>query len=858
MKLSKVRQSFLDFFKDVRHHVMPSGPLVPVNDPSLLFTNAGMVQFKNYFTGIEKPDFTRVVTSQKCVRAGGKHNDLENVGYTARHHTFFEMLGNFSFLGDYFKDCAIESAWLYLTEVLCLDKKKLYITVYHDDDDAFKIWQKITGFGSEKIIPISSSDNFWSMGDVGPCGPCSEIFFDHGDKYKGGLPGTPDEGGDRYVEIWNLVFMQYEQLADGSRVLLPKPAIDTGMGLERITAVMQGVNDNYDIDLFHRLRSASIELSGNSGHVPSHKVIADHLRSSCFLIADGVMPSNEGRGYVLRRVMRRAMRHVHMLGHKGAMMHQLVPVLLEEMGDAYPELKRADAVIRSTLQAEEERFIETLGRGLKILQSKSEFLKTGDKLSGDIAFNLYDTYGFPLDLTQDILRGKGITVDEKGFSLAMEGQRNRAKAAWSGSGQTVEDGLWHQLCDKFGPTEFVGYCAENLRAKVLSIVVDGQIVDSAMDQDAIVVVEKTPFYAESGGQVADIGMLGQNAVLDVQKYSRGLFGHHVKVSGTINIGDEVDLSINIENRKMIMANHSATHLLHKALRDFIGDHITQKGSVVTAEKLRFDFSHNSQVTAKELYAVEKIVNKMIIENNESYVELTAPEEAIKNGAMALFGEKYGSEVRVVSLGESVELCGGTHVNRTGDIGYFKIISEASVASGVRRIEAVTGLAAVDLMNKKDAMAKSTALQLKCAEAEIGVKVSALHCQMKEMEKELARYKGEALASDPVLVKLKAGLFVSKMLYGVESSAVRLILDVLKKKYPGSLIIVCNILGDLVTIMIAVADNAIIGMNAQEVAKFLSEKVGGKGGGNKTMSQLGGCDAHKVNEALQELIKELQG
>jgi len=856
MELNKIRQSFLDFFKNLNHNIVPSSALIAHNDPSLLFTNSGMVQFKNYFTGIETPSFTRATSSQKCIRAGGKHNDLENVGYTARHHTFFEMLGNFSFSGDYFKDFAIESAWKYLTEVLGIDKKKLYITVYSEDEEAYNIWKKLTGFGSDKIIKIATSDNFWSMGDVGPCGPCSEIFFDHGEKYEGGLPGTKEEGGDRYIEIWNLVFMQYEQIPNGNRIVLPKPSIDTGMGLERIAAVMQGVNDNYDIDLFIKLRQASIELSKNKNNHISHKVIADHLRSTCFLIADGIMPSNEGRGYVLRRIMRRAMRHIHMLGSKELMLYKLVPTLVKEMGDVYPELKKAEAAIKSILEAEEDRFGETLDRGLKILSTASADLKPNEQLNGEVAFNLYDTYGFPLDLTKDILRDRDVSVDEDGFERAMDEQKKRAKAAWSGSGELAEEKIWHQIYNDHGATKFLGYEAEEIKGTVMALIVEGKLVNSVNQGNAIMVTDKTPFYAESGGQVGDIGLVNENKITDVKKYSQGVFGHHVNITSSIAVGDELLLFVDTKNRKKIMANHSATHLLHKVLRDTFGEHVTQKGSIVSAEKLRFDFSYNKQLSSEDLFIIEEKVNQMIIENKKSIVKNSTPVEAIKEGAMALFGEKYGDSVRVITLGDSVELCGGTHVNSTGDIGYFKIVSEESIAAGVRRIEAITGMAAVSFSIFKQDIIKSVASHLKCAENEINNKIIALQTNLKNAEKELSYYKSEFLVSDVEIKNITNFTFCFKAFNNIDSNSIRAVLELLKKKNQDSLICLVNKQDNQASIFIAVSGNATGKIKANEVGKFLSEIAGGKGGGNVNLAQLGGCDINKINYAIEKLKKSL--
>jgi len=734
--LNAIRAGFLDFFKANGHEIRPSGSLVPHNDPTLMFANAGMNQFKNVFTGAEKLPFSRAATAQKCVRAGGKHNDLDNVGYTARHHTFFEMLGNFSF-GDYFKEEAITLAWKLLTKDFGLAPEKLTVTVYHTDDEAFNLWKKISGFNDRKIIRIATNDNFWAMGDTGPCGPCSEIFYDHGDTIPGGPPGSADADGDRFIEIWNLVFMQYEQKDAGTRVNLPKPSIDTGMGLERLTAVMQGVHDNYDIDLFKNLiaavaRESRVESreSGknnsvhDSGHstlttsVISHRVIADHLRSSCFLIADGVMPSNEGRGYVLRRIMRRAMRHAHQLGCKDPLMYKLVPALITEMGGQYPELKRAEATITSNLREEEERFKQTLERGLKLLEEETAKIGKGQKLSGEAAFKLYDTFGFPIDLTQDILRAQDKSVDLEGFEKAMEGQRDMARASHKGSGDVATGKIWFELKEKLGATEFLGYDADEADAKVLAIVKNNEPVQQAgVGEEAFIVLDKTPFYGESGGQTGDMGFFCHSerseesspgsakkdpsaapqddkisVITDTQKPLEDFIVHKAKLTTSLKVGDKVHAKIDSVRRDKIRANHSATHLLHKALRDQLGEHVTQKGSLVAPDRLRFDFSHTKAVTREEIAAIEKEVNQIIAYHTPVDCKVMAPDDAIKAGAMALFGEKYGDKVRVLSMGKdnySTELCGGTHVRNTGDIELFKITSEGSVASGIRRIEAVT-------------------------------------------------------------------------------------------------------------------------------------------------------------------------
>ena len=704
--LNQIRSHFLDYFQRKDHAIVASAPLVPQNDPTLLFVNAGMVPFKNYFTGAEAPPWPRAASSQTSVRAGGKHNDLDNVGYTARHHTFFEMLGNFSF-GDYFKEGAIEYAWELLTKEFALPVDKLLVTVYAEDEHAATLWKKIAGLPDEKIIRIATSDNFWAMGDTGPCGPCSEIFYDHGDKIPGGPPGSPDADGDRFIEIWNLVFMQFEQMAGGERTSLPKPSIDTGMGLERIAAVLQGVHDNYDIDLFRTIIAASRELVGGVGgssNGPSHRVIADHLRSSSFLIADGVMPSYEGRGYVLRRIMRRAMRHAHLLGAADPLMHRLAPTLIAEMGDAYPELRRAEPAIIDTLRQEEERFRRTLGRGMSLLDEATAGLNEGDVLSGETAFKLYDTYGFPLDLTQDAVRAKGLTVDLEGFDAAMARQRDLAREAWTGSGQVAAAGEWFAIRDRLGPTEFVGYETVEATAELLALVQEGREIDGATAGAKVeAVFDRTPFYAESGGQAGDQGEIewegGRARVADVQKQAGDLFVHELEIlEGALKPGARVRLEVDPDRRAQTRSNHSATHLLHAALRNVLGAHVTQKGQMVDGERIRFDFSHGAPVTPDEIDRIEAEVNAVVRQNLPAETQLMAPKEAMAAGAMALFGEKYGQTVRVLTLGESlagegaysVELCGGTHVARTGDIALFKVVQEQGVAAGVRRIEALTG------------------------------------------------------------------------------------------------------------------------------------------------------------------------
>src|SRR5277367_2413739 len=719
--VNEIRSSFLQFFARNGHMIVPSSSLVPRNDPTLMFTNAGMVQFKNVFTGIEKRPYNRATTSQKCVRAGGKHNDLDNVGYTARHHTFFEMLGNFSF-GDYFKDYAIEYAWGLLTRDFGLPAEKLTVTVYYDDDEAFNLWRKISGLPEERIIRIATSDNFWAMGDTGPCGPCSEIFYDHGDHIPGGPPGSPDADGDRFVEIWNLVFMQYEQLAGGKRIDLPHPSIDTGMGIERIAAVLQGTHDNYKIDLF----GALIEAVADFTHVDqdgerkaSHRVIADHLRASAFLIADGVLPSNEGRGYVLRRIMRRAMRHAELLGAKDPLMWRLVPVLIREMGQAYPELHRADALITETLKLEEIRFRRTLERGLAILDEASKSLKKGDMFDGVTAFTLYDTYGFPLDLTQDALRPRGIGVDIAAFTDAMEQQRAKARASWAGSGEAADEAVWFALREKSGATEFLGYETESAEGVVAALVKDGK-EGSALKkgESGAVVLNQTPFYGESGGQVGDTGVLTADGVrfkvTDTQKYLGGVFAHIGTVEeGTLKPGLALALDVDHTRRGAIRKNHSATHLLHEALRSVLGDHVAQKGSLVSPDRLRFDFSHPKPMSGEEIARVEDIANGMVLQNSPVTTRVMPIDDARASGARALFGEKYGDEVRVIAMGEgsgntmgwSIELCGGTHVRRTGDIGIISVVGESAVAGGVRRIEALTANTARTNLNNLARFAK---------------------------------------------------------------------------------------------------------------------------------------------------------
>jgi len=795
--LRDIRSQFLSFFEGQGHAVKASSPLVPDNDPTLLFTNAGMVQFKDYFTGAITPDVPSAVTSQKCVRAGGKHNDLDNVGYTARHHTFFEMLGNFSF-GDYFKDAAIEHAWQLVTKDFGLDKDKLLVTVYHTDDEAADLWKKIAGLSDDRIIRIPTSDNFWAMGDTGPCGPCSEIFYDHGADIPGGPPGSPDEDGDRFIEIWNLVFMQFERSADGTQRPLPKPSIDTGMGLERTAAILQGEHDNYDIDLFKNLIDVSVELTGvkATGDAKfSHRVIADHLRSCSFLMADGVSPSNEGRGYVLRRIMRRAMRHAHILGAKDPLMHRLVSALITEMGDAYGELGRAQASIEATFEQEEERFRRTLGRGTALLEDATASLKDGDTLSGETAFTLYDTYGFPLDLTQDALRSRGIDVDTEGFDKAMAKQKEASKAAGFKSGDAASDDIWLAARDAHGETEFTGHDSLTGNAPIHTLVVNGEAVSEASNSDIMFACATTPFYAESGGQAGDKGVVTLDngatiAIKDVVKKAGDLHVHIGTLSGTMSIGDIAHFAVDAHNRKQTMANHSATHIMHEALRRVLGPHVSQKGQMVDGERIRFDISHGAAITRDELRAVENEVNAVVQQNVEAGTKLMSPDAAIEAGAMALFGEKYGDEVRVLSLGDpldkdsdksySVELCGGTHVERTGDIALFKIVSEGAVAAGIRRVEAVTGEFARRYLETQAGITRALADKLKTKPEDVPTRLEALLLERKQFEKDISELKkqvamggGGAAASVEELNGVKT---MARILDGVSGKDLRAMLN----------------------------------------------------------------------------------
>lgn len=878
--VNEIRSTFFNYFADNGHEVVASGPLVPLNDPTLMFTNAGMVQFKNVFTGAEKRPYDRAVTSQKCVRAGGKHNDLDNVGYTARHHTFFEMLGNFSF-GDYFKDRAIELAWNLVTKEYGLPVEKLLVTVFSEDDEAFDLWKKIAGLPDSRIIRIPTSDNFWSMGDTGPCGPCSEIFYDHGDHIPGGPPGSPDEDGDRFIEIWNLVFMQYEQIAPGERVALPRPSIDTGMGLERISAVLQGTHDNYETDLMRSLIRASVDASGidsDGAHNVSHRVIADHLRATSFLIADGVLPSNEGRGYVLRRIMRRAMRHAELLGVKEPLMWQLVPALVREMGQAFPELLRAEPLISETLKLEEGRFRKTLDRGLRMLDEASADLDSGDKFPGDVAFKLYDTYGFPLDLTQDALKARNISVDTDVFNAAMERQRADARAAWVGSGEAATEEVWFGIRDEVGATEFLGYEAEEAEGAVVAIVVDGKpVVRVEQGCDAVVILNQTPFYGESGGQVGDTGMmLGADGtcftVAETQKKLGDLFVHRGRLeTGTIAVGDPLELKVDHDRRSGTRANHSATHLLHEALRKTLGLHVAQKGSLVGPNRLRFDFSHTKPVADTEIASIEDIANHIILQNGAVTTRLMSVDEAIDSGAMALFGEKYGDEVRVVSMGEavgedgvakaySVELCGGTHVRRTGDIGLVKIVAEAAVASGVRRIEALTGPEARAYFDEQDRRVRDAAAILKTAPHELTDRVKALVEERRKLERELADAKrqlamgGGTAAGDEGVREIGSIKVMARALTGINPKDLRGLVDDGKTKIGSGIVAIVGVNDEgRAGIAVGVTKDLTDAYDAVDLVRIGAEALGGKGGGGRSdMAQAGGPDGTKAEAAIDAI------
>ena len=881
---NEIRRSFLDYFGGEGHRQVASAPLVPHNDPTLMFVNAGMVPFKNVFTGLETRPYSTAASSQKCVRAGGKHNDLDNVGYTARHHTFFEMLGNFSF-GDYFKDRAISLAWNLITREWGIDPERLTVTVFHTDDEAYDLWRKIAGLPESRIIRIPTSDNFWAMGDTGPCGPCSEIFFDHGAHIPGGPPGSPDEDGDRFVEIWNLVFMQYEQVDAATRVDLPRPSIDTGMGLERIAAVLQGVHDNYDTDTFKALIAASGELTHSATTGPSqasHRIIADHLRASGFLVADGVLPANEGRGYVLRRIMRRAMRHAHLLGAAEPLMHRLVPALVAEMGVAYPELIRAQPLIEETLKLEETRFRQTLDKGLRLLDEATAGLKPGAALPGDVAFRLYDTFGFPYDLTEDALRAQGLGVDRAGFDAAMAEQKARARAAWTGSGEKASDAVWFDLAEESGATEFTGYTADVGDAQVVAIIKGGERVTAAeAGEDVAIVVNQTPFYGESGGQMGDAGFInGDNGfAATVNDTSKPLGRLHVHMAhidgGAVKVGDTVHLAIDTGRRAAIRANHSATHLLHAALRKRLGGHVTQKGSLVAADRLRFDFSHPKALTAEDIAVIEAEVNAHIRSNHAVQTRLMTPDAAIEAGAMALFGEKYGEEVRVLSMGladeasYSVELCGGTHVASLGDIALFKIVSESAVASGVRRIEALTGEAARLYLTGREERLREAAATLKTAPEEVPTRIAALVEERRRLERELAEAKkalalagssGQSGAGEaPGPEQVGGHGFIGQVIEGLDPKGLRSLVDDAKRRLGSGVAVLVAVNDGRASVAVGVSDDLTGERNAVDLVKAAVAALGGQGGGGRPdMAQGGGPDGARAADAIAAVRAVLEG
>ncbi|MBA3667658.1 MAG: alanine--tRNA ligase [Sphingomonas sp.] len=874
-----IRRGFLDYFEGQGHARVPSSPLVPHNDPTLMFVNAGMVPFKNVFTGLESRPYSTATSSQKCVRAGGKHNDLDNVGYTARHHTFFEMLGNFSF-GDYFKDVAIDRAWTLLTKEWGLDPRRLTVTVFHTDDEAGDYWKRIAGLPDDRIIRIATKDNFWSMGDDGPSGPCSEIFYDHGDHIPGGPPGSADEDGDRFVEIWNLVFMQHEQRGGEIVSDLPKPSIDTGMGLERIAAVMQGVHDNYETDTFRALIAASEELTktrAEGERKASHRVIADHLRASGFLVADGVLPANEGRGYVLRRIMRRAMRHAHLLGAKDPLMHRLVPELVAEMGAAYPELVRAQPLLEATLQQEETRFRQTLANGLKLLDEVTATMDENGSLPGETAFKLYDTFGFPYDLTEDALRARGMTVDRPGFDVAMAEQKAAARAAWKGSGDKASDELWYDLAEEAGPTEFIGYSGHEGEGVVLALVKEGARVNQAGEGETVtILLNQTPFYGESGGQVGDAGKLSslngfEGQVDDTSKPLARLHALRTRVTkGTVEVGATLHQSIDVERRAAVRANHSATHLLHAALRHRLGRHVTQKGSLVAPDRLRFDYSHPTALTPADIAAIEAEVNAHIRSNHSVTTRLMTPDDAIAAGAMALFGEKYGDEVRVLSMGRdveadySVELCGGTHVTALGDIAIFKIVSESAVSSGVRRIEALTGEGARLWLTDRDAKLRDVAATLKASPDEVPARVAALVEATRRLERELADAKkalamgggGKSEVAGPEQIAGRA--FLGQVVHGLDAKNLRGEVDAMKARIGSGIVALVATNDGRASVAVGVTDDLTASVSAVDLVKAAVAALGGQGGGGRPdMAQGGGPDGAKAQEAVQAVREALE-
>ena len=885
--LSDIRATYLNYFAEKGHTIVDSSPLVPRNDPTLMFTNSGIVQFKNVFTGAETRPYKRATTAQKSVRAGGKHNDLENVGYTARHHTFFEMLGNFSF-GDYFKPEAIEFAWELVTKRFGLPKDKLLVTVYHEDDQAAQLWKKIAGFSDDKIIRIKTDANFWRMGETGPCGPCSEIFIDQGDKLQGGPPGSPDEDGDRFLEFWNLVFMQFEEQPGGGRINLPKPSVDTGMGLERMAAIMQGVYSNYDIDLFKAIIGATAELvkvNPEGPQKPSFRVIADHLRATSFLIADGVFPSNEGRGYVLRRIMRRGMRHAHMLGAKEPLIYKLVPELVKQMGTAYPELIRAEPLIMETLKLEESRFKQMLDRGLKLLDEETGKLSKDKALPGAVAFKLYDTFGFPLDLTQDVLRGKGMKVDVAGFEAAMAKQKADARAAWAGSGDTGTAKLWFELREELGATEFLGYSTEMAEGQVRALVRNGgRVADAKMGENVQIVVNQTPFYAESGGQMGDTGTIttASGAVIkidDTQKEADSVFVHHGHITkGAVKTGDVVKLDVYGERRSALRVHHSATHLLHEALRRKLGAHVTQKGSLVAPDRLRFDFTQPTPLSNEIVRGIENEVNFRIWQNDEVITRLMTPQDALTTGAMALFGEKYGDEVRVLFIGGkenkqpngkeffSVEFCGGTHVQRTGDIGVFKIVSESAVSAGVRRIEAQVRQAALKDIHEERALLHMAADALKATPLELSSRIIQLVEDRKKLEREVADLRqkvalgggGGSAQSSEAPRQVKGINFVSRVLTDIPAKDLKTMADAFKAQIKSGVVALASSFDGKVSIVVAVTDDLSKKFSAVELVKAGAELVGGKGGGGRPdMAQAGGSDITAMPQAITAIEKALE-
>ncbi len=868
--VNQIRNTFLDYFAKNGHKIVPSSPLVPDNDPTLMFTNSGMVQFKNILAGNETRDYTRAASSQKSVRAGGKHNDLDSVGYDVRHHTFFEMLGNFSF-GDYFKEGAISYAWELLTKYFDIPAEKLAVTIYHNDEEAYGLWKKISGLPDERIIRIATKDNFWQMGDTGPCGPCSEIFYDHGPEVWGGLPGTPEEDGDRFIEIWNLVFDQFEDLPDGSRINLKKPSIDTGMGLERIAAILQGVHSNFDIDLFQNLIKAIADIANSDPEGPlkaSHNVIADHLRSAAFLIADGVLPSNEGRGYVLRRIMRRAMRHVHMLGVNEPMMYKLLPALQKEMGETYPELYRAEALITETLKTEESKFIRTLEKGLRLLDDETANLKAGDTLPGKTAFKLYDTYGFPLDLTQDALKAKNIGVDTEGFDKAMAEQRAEARKNWAGSGDEGIEKIWFEMFDKLGKSEFLGYTCTRADGQITALVQNGQPVESVSSGDFYLIANQTPFYGESGGQVGDIGKIkGKDftvEVTDTKKKIDGMIVHVCKmIEGTVKTGDIASFEVDEQTRDKIRANHSVTHLLHRALRDILGSHVTQKGSYVAADRARFDISHPRQITDEELRKAEDMVNEAVRKNYQTVTRIMTPDEAIKLGAMALFGEKYGDTVRVVSMENdnevfSRELCGGTHVRSTGDIGYFNIVGETAVAAGIRRVEFVTGHAAEAFAQDIEDKLHRVSRILKTAPQDLEARLNQLLEDKKHLETEILNLKKQFVShktadNEDKIETVNGVKFVAKQIDNVPAKELKAFVDEIKEQIKSGVIALFSCNDGKVSAVIGVTNDLTGKYSAVSLIKTVAPFIGANGGGGRPdMAQTGGAETSRIDEAINAL------